>query len=137
MSCLGIGGIGCLVILIALFVVGGVVVAKFGPQMRQWVADFEKDPQRTMVMALFKLNPNLELVSEDQAKREVTFKVKGQAETYTMDLNEIKDGNGKLNIKNSKGEIIEVDLNDLGKASSMPAPTSVTPESSPTTPPQN
>ena len=90
MSCLGIGGIGCLVILIALFVVGGVVVAKFGPKIKEFVADFQKDPERTIMMAMFKNHPNLELVSEDQATREITFRIKGQTETYTMNLNDLK-----------------------------------------------
>lgn len=123
MSCLAMGGIGCLVIIIALFLGGGAIVAKYWDKIQEAV----KNPERTAVTVIFNANPNIELVSEDAAKREMTFKFKGDAETYTMNLNEFKDAkDGKISLKNGKGESIEVELAQLatltGLSSSAPVP---------------
>jgi hypothetical protein len=110
MSCLAIGGIGCLVIIVALFLGGGAVVAKFFPQIKEFVGEF-------------KANPNLEVVNDDQVKRELTFKVKGEAETYTLNLNDLKNSkDGKIKVKTSSGQEIELDPKVLGAGGSPSAP---------------
>lgn len=122
MSCLAIGGIGCLVIVIALFLGGGAIVAKYFPQLKEMVGEFQKDPERATFMLIFKANPNLEVVNDDPVKRELTFKVKGQEETYTINLNDLKNAkDGKITVKTSKGEVIELDPKVLG-AGGVPSP---------------
>ena len=145
MSCLAMGGIGCLVIVIALFLGGGAIVAKFFPQFKEVMADFQKDPERAAVMMMLKMIPNVEILTTDDAKREVTFKAKGNEEIYTMNFSAIKGANGKLMVKNSKGEEIEFDPNTLGgtdtiSSESTPAapalePTPATTPPAPPTPP--
>ncbi len=123
MSCLAIGGIGCLVIIVALFLGGGAVVAKFFPQIKEFVGEFQKDPERAAFMLIFKANPNLEVVNDDQVKRELTFKVKGEAETYTLNLNDLKNSkDGKIKVKTSSGQEIELDPKVLGAGGSPSAP---------------
>jgi hypothetical protein len=111
LSCLAMGGIGCLAIFVALFVGGGVVIARFFPQIKVFAGDFQKDPERTTFLLLLKANPKIEVVSEDTAKRELTFKSKGQDETYTINFNDLKEANqgGMLKVRNSKGEVITLD----------------------------
>lgn len=136
MSCLAMGGIGCLVIVIALFLGGGVIVAKF-PKIREALADFQKDPERAAFMLIFKANPNLEIVNDDQVKRELTFKVKDQAETYTLNLNDLKNAkNGKITVKTGSGQVIELDPKVLGaggvpSAPAEPAPAAPAPAPAP------
>lgn len=135
MSCLAIGGIGCLVIVIALFLGGGAIVAKYFPQLKEMVGEFQKDPERAAFMLIFKANPNLEVVNDDQVKRELTFKVKGQEETYTLNLNDIKNAkDGKITVKTSKGEVIELDPKVLG-AGGVPGPATPAPIPAPPAPP--
>jgi hypothetical protein len=123
MSCLAIGGIGCLVIIVAIFLGGGAVVAKYWDQIKEKVTEFQKDPERAAFMLIFKANPNLEVVNDDQVKRELTFKVKGEAETYTLNLNDLKNSkDGKIKVKTSSGQEIELDPKVLGTGGSPSAP---------------
>ncbi len=131
------GGIGCLVIVIAMFLGGGAVVAKFFPQIKEMIGDFQKDPERAAFMLIFKANPNLEIVNDDQVKRELTFKVKDQAETYTINLNDLKNAkDGKITVKTGSGQVIELDPKVLGaggvpSAPAEPAPAAPAPAPAP------
>ena len=59
-------------------------------------------------------------VGEDST---VTFKVKGEAETYTLNLNDLKNSkDGKIKVKTSSGQEIELDPKVLGAGGSPSAP---------------
>lgn len=107
LSCLAMGGIGCLVLIVALFLGGGAIVAKFLPQIKQFVADAEKDPARAAAMLALSMNPDIKVQGTDEEKRTVTFKVKSSGETMTVSFEDISKG--KLTMTNDKGEEISID----------------------------
>jgi hypothetical protein len=101
LSGFAIAGIGCLGILVLLFLGGGFIVAKYMPQFKEKMAEFEKDPAKAAVWAL-ELNPDIEVLNKDDAKREITFKTKSTGETTTFSYDDLQ--NGKMSVKNDKGE---------------------------------
>jgi hypothetical protein len=107
LSCLAMGGIGCLVLVVVLFLGGGALVVKFFPQLKQFAADMEKDPARAAAMLALKVNPDIEVQGTDEEKRTVTFKVKSSGETMTVSFEDISQG--KLTMTNSKGEEVSFD----------------------------
>lgn len=114
LSCLAMGGIGCLVLVAAAVLGGGALVAKFFPDLKAFVADVKKDPARAAAMLALKANPDVEVVTTDDEKREVTFKVKSSGETMTVSFEDLS--NGKLTMTNSKGEEISIDASDAEKS---------------------
>jgi len=111
LSCLAMGGIGCLVLVVAAFLGGGALVAKFFPAIKTFIADAEKDPARAAAMLALKVNPDIEMVTTDDEKREVTFKVKSSGETMTVSFEDLSQG--KLKMTNSKGEEISIDASNV------------------------
>ncbi|SKA80920.1 hypothetical protein SAMN02745166_00697 [Prosthecobacter debontii] len=107
MSGLAIAGIGCLGLIVLIFLAGGALVAKFMPQIREAAAEFEKDPAKAATMLALKMNPDVEVLNTDDTKREVTFKLKSSGETTTISYEDFEKG--KMKIKNSKGEEYTVD----------------------------
>jgi hypothetical protein len=107
LSCLAMGGIGCLVLIVVAFLGGGALLSTFLPQIKQFVADAEKDPARAAAMLALKVNPDIEVQSTDEEKRTVTFKVKSSGETMTVSFEDISKG--KLTMTNAKGEEISFD----------------------------
>jgi hypothetical protein len=113
-SCLPALGIGCVIFLIL-----GVVGAYFGGR---WVwrtaqeymqkagvtmEDIQKTPERAMAKIVLATNPDLELVSEDEAAGTFTIKVKSSGETTTISYADIQSG--KFEMKSSSGEVVTVD----------------------------
>jgi hypothetical protein len=137
LSCLAIGGIGCLVLVMVAFLGGGAMMATFFPQIKSFIKDVEKDPALAAAMLALKVNPDIEMVTADDSKREVTFKVKSSGETMTVSFDELAQG--KLKMTNAKGEEISFDASEVersgvvmkgpdgeaviggGKAASLPA----------------
>lgn len=113
MSCLAIGGIGCLVIVVILFLGGGAVVFRFMPQLKEFASESKKDPAKAAAMLMLKMNPDIQIMATDDAKREVTFKVKSSGDTVTMNFDDIQKG--KMKMTNSKGEEVSIDASDAGK----------------------
>jgi hypothetical protein len=114
LSCVAIGGIGCLVLVVAAFLGGGAVVARFFPQIKAFIKDAEKDPALATAMLALKVNPDIEMVTADDSKREVTFKVKSSGETMTVSFDELAQG--KLKMTNAKGEEISFDASDVERS---------------------
>lgn len=114
LSCLAMGGIDCLVLVVAAFLGGGALVAKFFPEIKTFIADAEKDPARAAAMLALKVNPDIEVVTTDDEKREVTFKVKPSGETMTVSFEDLSQG--KLKMTNAKGEEISIDASDAEKS---------------------
>jgi len=84
--------------------------------------------EHTASMLIFKANPNLKIVNDDQVKRELTFKVKDQTETYTINLNDLKNAkDGKITVKTGSGQVIELDPKVLGAGRVPSAPAEPTP----------
>ena len=109
MSCLAMGGIGCLVLLIAAFLGGGALVAKFAPGVMDKIKEYQKEaeanPEKAAAKLGIKMIPGAKIVKEEDAKKEITFTVGGTQEELTMSYDGINNGNKPV-IKNSKGEIM-------------------------------
>lgn len=97
LSGIAIAGIGCLGIVVILFLVGGFFVAKFMPNLKE----FAEDPAKAAVWVL-EMNPDIEVLNKDDTKREITFKTKSTGETTTLSYDDLE--NGKFSVKNEKGE---------------------------------
>lgn len=121
LSGLAIAGIGCgaliLIAIIAFVGLGMWGVSKVKEVAGEDWENMKKDPVKASMMIALKLNPAIEIVSTDDQKREVTFKIKQTGETVTLSYDEASKGN--IQIKNSKGEVI--DLNPAGAANAKPA----------------
>lgn len=95
-------GIGCgvlLIIAVAVVLAGGFFVARtFGKAA--------KDPAMAAARMVVAANPDLELVSSDQAAGTLTIRNKKTGEVVTMDLSDVK--NGKLDFTGPKGEKISI-----------------------------
>ena len=103
LSGLAIAGIGCgslLVLIIAVFAFIGI---KAMNKMKEVAgADWQKNPAKSAAMVAAKMNPDWDFVKVDDAKGEITVKVKKTGEEITMAYNEVAQG--KFTMKNSNGE---------------------------------
>lgn len=129
MSCLAMGGIGCLVIIIALFLGGGAIVAKFFPQIKEFIAEAESNPDKAAAKLGIKVVPGSVIIREDDAKSEFTFKIGADGEEMTMNYKDIQKGRQPV-ITNSKGEVVQLPKNGEAApapAAAEPAPTAPVP----------
>jgi len=128
MSCLAMGGIGCLVLIVALFLGGGAIVAKFAPGFMEKIQEYQKEaasnPDKAAAKLGIKMIPGVVIVKEDDAAKSITFKTGEKGEEMTMHYEGLGDGKKKPRVTNSKGE--EVDLSNKSEAAATapaaPAP---------------
>ena len=133
MSCLAMSGIGCLVIIVAIFLGGGAVLAKFWPQIQEWVAEAESNPEKAAAKLGIKVIPGSVIIREDDAKSEFTFKIGADGEEMTMNYKDIQNSRKPV-ITNSKGEVIQLPAKgkaDPAPAASIPAPAPAAPAPTP------
>ena len=133
MSCLAMSGIGCLIIIVAIFLSGGAVLAKFWPQIQEWVAEAESNPEKAAAKLGIKVMPGSVIIREDDAKSEFTFKIGADGEEMTMNYKDIQNSRKPV-ITNSKGEVIQLPANgkaDPAPAASIPAPAPAAPAPTP------
>jgi hypothetical protein len=127
MSCLAMGGIGCLVIIIALFLGGGAIVAKFAPGLMEKIEEYKKDaatnPDKAAAKLGIRLIPGVVIVKEDDAAKTITFKAGPDAEELTMHYEGMSSGKGKPRVTNSKGEDVAA---PGAEAPAAPVPASAT-----------
>lgn len=133
MSCFAIGGIGCLVILVALFLGGGALVAKFFPQWKSAMEEYSKNaasnPDKAAALLGIKLLPNVVIVREDDAAKSITFKAGPEGEEMTMHYDGLSQGKARPRVTNSKGQ--DVDLAAKRKAEASQAAPAATPAPAP------
>ena len=115
MSGLAVAGIGCGALLLLTGIAGGLLVMK-GCQKIKEVAgdlDFEKNPTKAAAMIALRMNPDLEVITVNDATGEVTVKEKKSGDTITMSFDDIAQG--KFTIKNAKGETVTMDASNAEK----------------------
>lgn len=120
MSCLAMSGIGCLIIIVALFLGGGAVVAKFWPQIQEFISEAESNPDKAAAKLGIKVVPGSVIIREDDAKSEFVFKIGADGEEMTLNYKDIQSGRQPV-ITNSKGEVIQLPKNGEA-APAAPAP---------------
>jgi hypothetical protein len=89
-------GIGCGVIIVLAMIVLGVL----GFFVKKKADEISKNPTMAAAKIAVQLNPDLELVSADEAHNTLTIKDKKTGEVVTFNAEDIK--NGKLTIKSNK-----------------------------------
>ena len=103
LSGLAIAGIGCGALLVLIIAVFAFIGVKAMDKMKEVAgADWQKNPMKALAMVAAKANPDWDVVKEDDAKGELTVKLKKTGEEITMSYNEVSQG--KFKMKNSTGE---------------------------------
>lgn len=103
-------GIGCGGLLLVAFIGAGLLLMKGCQKAKEIAGDFQKNPAKAAAMLVLKANPDVEVVSTDDNKGEITIKDKKSGETTTTSFDDLSQG--KLTVKNSKGETMTVDASD-------------------------
>ncbi len=106
-------GIGCGILAIGLGIGAFVLIGKGCSMAKEYAAEYQKNPAKATALLVLKSNPDYELVSTDDAKSEVTVKQKSTGETLTLSFDDIAQG--KMVMKNSKGQVITMDGSQQGK----------------------
>jgi hypothetical protein len=94
--------IGCVGILVLCGVAVGGFVWWGAHKVKSIAQEYQDNPGMAAVKMLTAMNPDLELVSTDEAGGKVTIKNKKTGEVMTVDLADIKDG--KINFENAEGK---------------------------------
>ena len=103
LSGLAIAGIGCGALLVLIIAVFAFIGVKAMNKMKEVAgADWQKNPAKSAAMVAAKMNPEWDFVKADDAKGEITVKVKKTGEEITMSYNDVQQG--KFTMKNSNGE---------------------------------
>lgn len=111
MPVLGWVGIGCGTVI----VIGVVVVSLLVGFCKRKVGEFTRNPEKAGAELMVKMNPGLELVSQDDAKGEMTIRTKDGQE-MTMNYQDIAAG--KFTVKDADGTTTQIGQADL---STVPA----------------
>lgn len=113
LSGLAIAGIGCggLVVLaiIAIFVLAGKACTK----INEVAGDFQKNPAKAAAMLALKFNPEVEVVSTDDTKNEITIRTKKDGKTMTMSFEDV--AKGKFTMTDSEGKTVTIDGSNAAK----------------------
>lgn len=110
LSGLAIAGIGCAGLLLAAFVGGGLLVGKIGSKVKEFAADPGKAAGNAAAWAL-EMNPDIEVLKKNEAKREITFKNKTTGEVSTVSFEDLEKG--KLTVRNDKGQEYGLDASKV------------------------
>lgn len=94
--------IGCVGILVLGGAAVGVGTWWVARKAKAAIAEYQDNPAMATVKMLTAVNPDLELVSTDEAAGKVTIKNKKTGEVVTVDLEDIK--NGKINFETAEGK---------------------------------
>ncbi len=90
---------GLVVVICIVFLIGGYFVAH---KIKGYAETAKKNPAMAAAKIAVAVNPDLEVVSEDDDKGELTIRNKKTGEEITMNAQDIKQG--RLKFKNEKGE---------------------------------
>ncbi|WP_009960742.1 hypothetical protein [Verrucomicrobium spinosum] len=115
MSGLAVAGMGCGALLLLTMVAGGLLGMKACQKIKEVAGDldFEKNPTKAAAMIALRMNPDLEVITVNDATGEVTVKEKKSGDTITMSFDDIAQG--KFTIKNAKGETVTMDASNAEK----------------------
>ena len=112
MSGLAIVGIGCAGLALVVLVVGVLLMKACTSKLKDFANDMEKNPAKTVALLAIKGNPDVELVSTNDATNEITVRDKKTGEVTTLSFNDIAQG--KFKYKNSKGDEVTIDAANQG-----------------------
>ncbi len=108
---LGWVGIGCGTILI-IAIIGISLLIGWCKQAVGDLSEFQRNPEKAAAEMVVRFTPDLEMVSQDEAKGEMTIRTKG-GETITMSYKDISEG--KFRMRDAAGNTTEIGSADLSK----------------------
>jgi hypothetical protein len=117
LSGLAIAGIGCLSI-VALAGIAGILLINRGCQKVKEIAEESGgNPAKLMAKLAVAANPDLEIVSTDDAKGEMTLRDKKSGKSITLPLNDL--AKGKITVQEADGKTTTVDVAETGSGGKM------------------
>lgn len=96
-------GLGCGALLLvgfAFLVAGGIY---FGGKVKDFAEDMEANPVMTAARLYAAVNPDVEVVSADEERQEVTLRSTRTGEEVTVDLQDLQEG--RISFRNDQGEV--------------------------------
>lgn len=108
---LGWIGIGCGTILIIAIIAVSLLIGWCKRTVGD-LSEFQRHPEKAAAEMVVRLSPDLDMVSQDEAKGEMTIRTKG-GETITMSYKDIAEG--KFLVKDAQGNTTEIGTTDLSK----------------------
>lgn len=109
-------GIGCGGLLVLAIIGGAFLVGAMKRKYDEVVKEFAENPQKVVAEQVVKMNPDLEVVLEDDEAGEMTIRNTATGEESTISYKDLAEG--KLTVKGDDGSIIQLGSADL---SSVPA----------------
>lgn len=107
LSGLAIAGLGCGGLLIIVGILAFILLGKACSKLGEVAGDFQKNPAKAAAMMALKLNPDIEIVSTNDARNEITFKTKSDGKTVTMSLDDVAQG--KFTMTDADGKTTTID----------------------------
>jgi hypothetical protein len=107
LSGLAIAGIGCGGLIIIVAILAFVLLGKTCSKLGEVAGDFQKNPAKSAAILAMKMNPDVKIVSTDDAKNEITIKTKSDGKTMTMSFDDV--ANGKFTMTDGDGKKVTID----------------------------
>lgn len=95
-------GIGCG----TLLVLGVVLIALLVGKCKRWADEVQRNPEKAGAEMMVKLNPDLDLVSQDEVAGQMTVRNNKTGEQVTLDYKDITEG--RLTVTDAEGTVTEI-----------------------------
>lgn len=103
-------GIGCGGLLVVAVIAMSLLVGMCNRKVAEWKEDFSKDPHKAGAEMVVRLNPDLEMVSDDETGGEMTVRVKSTGEEMTFSYEDIAQG--RLTMTDGEGNTTTIGMTD-------------------------
>jgi hypothetical protein len=103
-------GIGCGTILVLVVILMALLVGK----CKRWAEEVQKNPEKAAAEMVVKFNPDLDMVSQDDAAGQMTIRNNKTGETVTLDYNDIAEG--RLTMTGPDGTVAQVGAGSTERA---------------------
>lgn len=110
LSGLAIAGLGCFGLLTLIGIGGMMLISKGCQKVQQIAEESGGNPAKVMAKLAVAANPDLEIVSTDDAKGEMTLRDKKSGKTITMPMNDL--AKGKFTVQEADGKTTTVDVSE-------------------------
>lgn len=117
LSGLAIAGIGCGGLIVIGLIGVFILVGKACTGLKEYAQEAQKNPAKAAALLAAKFNPDIEVISTDDAKGEITLKDKKTGKVTTLSFDDIK--NGKFSITDEHGGKVTVDGAQVGTDGSI------------------
>lgn len=103
-------GIGCGGLLVVAVIAVSFLVGMCKRKVDEFQTKMTADPEKTAAEMIVKINPDLEMVADDEAAGEMTVRVKSSGDEITVSYSDL--AKGRFTIKDGKGTVTSVGTAD-------------------------